>query len=296
MASTGFTRRCVRRRRPPSSRSTIRRASTSMSSGASVHLTKQQVEVLMNTRIFAYPNANVRNLRVEADGQNLIIHGTLSKGATIPFTMARHTVDSRGTVAGDRDQRGEDRRGRRDRPAQRASHQPLGDDQRPGERQPARREEHDPDRRVLEPAAAAPSRRDRVARLLRERHRPGDRLAQRGRAIRRCGHSCRPRWRRRTSSLFGAASSSSASSPWWIPTSTWWTPTPAIRSTSTWVDISASSPRVTRTRRFSTGGAFGCRTSTSSPPSSARWIPRRAESGTNRPLRLPDVGAPCQNS
>ncbi len=46
-----------------------------------------QVEVLMNTRIFAYPNANVRNLRVEADGQNLVIHGTLSKGATIPFTM-----------------------------------------------------------------------------------------------------------------------------------------------------------------------------------------------------------------
>ena len=57
-------------------------------SGASVHLTKPQVEVLLNTRIFAYPNANVRNLRVEADGQNLVIHGTLSKGATIPFTMA----------------------------------------------------------------------------------------------------------------------------------------------------------------------------------------------------------------
>src|SRR5580765_132477 len=57
-------------------------------SGATVHLTKPQVEVLLNTRIFAYPNANVRNLRVEADGQSLVIHGTLSKGATIPFTMA----------------------------------------------------------------------------------------------------------------------------------------------------------------------------------------------------------------
>jgi hypothetical protein len=55
--------------------------------GASVRLTGPQVEVLMNTRIFAYPNANIRNLRVEEEGQNLVIHGTLSKGATIPFTM-----------------------------------------------------------------------------------------------------------------------------------------------------------------------------------------------------------------
>jgi hypothetical protein len=56
--------------------------------GAAVRLTLPQVEVLMNTRIFAYPNANVRNLRVESDGQNLVIHGSLTKGATIPFTMA----------------------------------------------------------------------------------------------------------------------------------------------------------------------------------------------------------------
>jgi len=56
-------------------------------SGASVRLSLSQTEVLMNKRIFAYPNANVRNLRLESDGQNLIIHGSLTKGATIPFTM-----------------------------------------------------------------------------------------------------------------------------------------------------------------------------------------------------------------
>lgn len=56
-------------------------------SGASVRLTIPQVEVLMNKRIFAFPNANVRNLTVEANGQDIVIHGSLSKGATIPFTM-----------------------------------------------------------------------------------------------------------------------------------------------------------------------------------------------------------------
>jgi hypothetical protein len=56
-------------------------------SGAAVRLTLAQAQVLMNTRVFAYPNANVRDVKLEADGQNLVIHGTLSKGATIPFTM-----------------------------------------------------------------------------------------------------------------------------------------------------------------------------------------------------------------
>ncbi len=56
-------------------------------SGASVRLTLAQVQVLMNERIFAYPNANVRNLTLEANGKSLVIHGTLTKGATIPFTM-----------------------------------------------------------------------------------------------------------------------------------------------------------------------------------------------------------------
>lgn len=56
-------------------------------SGASVRLTLPQVEVLMNKRIFAFPNANVRNLTVEANGQDIVIHGSLTKGATIPFTM-----------------------------------------------------------------------------------------------------------------------------------------------------------------------------------------------------------------
>ena len=56
-------------------------------SGASVRLSQTQVEALLNTRIFAYPNVNVRNLRVESDGQRMVIHGTLTKGATIPFTM-----------------------------------------------------------------------------------------------------------------------------------------------------------------------------------------------------------------
>src|SRR5215467_7557738 len=41
--------------------------------GAQVRLTGPQVEVLMNTRIFAYPNANIRNLRVEEQGQSLVI-------------------------------------------------------------------------------------------------------------------------------------------------------------------------------------------------------------------------------
>jgi hypothetical protein len=57
-------------------------------SGASVHLSLSQAEVLMNKRVFAYPNANVRNLRLESDGQSLVIHGSLTKGATIPFTMS----------------------------------------------------------------------------------------------------------------------------------------------------------------------------------------------------------------
>jgi hypothetical protein len=56
-------------------------------SGAAVRLTLAQAQVLMNTRVFSYPNANVRDVTLEADGQNLVIHGTLSKGATIPFTM-----------------------------------------------------------------------------------------------------------------------------------------------------------------------------------------------------------------
>ena len=56
-------------------------------SGAAVRLTMAQVQVLMNTRVFAFPNANVHNLKLEANGQNLVIHGTLTKGATIPFTM-----------------------------------------------------------------------------------------------------------------------------------------------------------------------------------------------------------------
>ncbi len=56
-------------------------------SGASVRLTLAQAQTLMNERVFAFPNANVKNLTLEANAKNLVIHGTLSKGAVIPFTM-----------------------------------------------------------------------------------------------------------------------------------------------------------------------------------------------------------------
>jgi hypothetical protein len=56
-------------------------------SGASIRLTLAQAQVLMNTRVFNYPGVNVHDLRLEANGQELVIHGSLTKGATIPFTM-----------------------------------------------------------------------------------------------------------------------------------------------------------------------------------------------------------------
>jgi hypothetical protein len=55
--------------------------------GASIRLTMAQAQTLMNERVFAYKGSNVHHLELVADGKDLVIHGTLTKGASIPFTM-----------------------------------------------------------------------------------------------------------------------------------------------------------------------------------------------------------------
>lgn len=56
-------------------------------SGASIRLTMPQAQTLMNERVFAYKGSNVHHLELGADGKDIVIHGTLTKGASIPFTM-----------------------------------------------------------------------------------------------------------------------------------------------------------------------------------------------------------------
>jgi len=55
--------------------------------GAAIRLTMPQAQTLMNERVFAYKGSNVHHLELAADGKDLVIHGALTKGATIPFTM-----------------------------------------------------------------------------------------------------------------------------------------------------------------------------------------------------------------
>ena len=56
-------------------------------SGASIRLTMAQAQTLMNERVFAYKGSNVHHLQLSGDGKDIVIHGTLTKGASIPFTM-----------------------------------------------------------------------------------------------------------------------------------------------------------------------------------------------------------------
>lgn len=55
--------------------------------GAAIRMTLPQAQVLMNERVFGYEGSNVRHLQLEAAGQEMVIRGSLTKGATIPFTM-----------------------------------------------------------------------------------------------------------------------------------------------------------------------------------------------------------------
>jgi len=55
--------------------------------GAAIRLTMPQAQLLMNERVFAYKGSNVHHLELAADGNDIIIRGTLTKGASIPFTM-----------------------------------------------------------------------------------------------------------------------------------------------------------------------------------------------------------------
>ena len=55
--------------------------------GASIRLTMPQAQTLMNERVFAYKGSNVHHIELAADGKQIVIRGTLTKGASIPFTM-----------------------------------------------------------------------------------------------------------------------------------------------------------------------------------------------------------------
>ena len=134
----------------------------------------------MNTRIFAYPNANVRNLTRRGGRPEPGHPRHAHQGRHDPVHDGRHAVDSRRTIARGRHERGEDRRGRRDRSAQRAAHHLSAMINVPASGSLRVQGKHDPDRRVVGPSAAASPRHDRGARLLRAWRRTGDRRGRRG--------------------------------------------------------------------------------------------------------------------
>ena len=52
---------------------------------ALVSLSTQQLSSLMNTYVLASPKAQIKNVRISAEGNHLVIRGTMKKGLSIPF-------------------------------------------------------------------------------------------------------------------------------------------------------------------------------------------------------------------
>ena len=52
---------------------------------ALVSLSTQQLSSLMNTYALASPKAQIKNVRISAEGDHLVIRGTMKKGLSIPF-------------------------------------------------------------------------------------------------------------------------------------------------------------------------------------------------------------------
>lgn len=56
------------------------------SDAAEVHMSMAQMSALMNDWLLRSPKAQLKNVRVKAEGEQLVIHGTMKKGLSIPFT------------------------------------------------------------------------------------------------------------------------------------------------------------------------------------------------------------------
>jgi len=52
---------------------------------AEIRVTADQLSVLMNTRLTSSPTAQVKNVRISASGDRLLIDGTMKKGLHVPF-------------------------------------------------------------------------------------------------------------------------------------------------------------------------------------------------------------------